>query len=599
MRVAPPSSAALLLAALIPGCREEVPSPEMADTASPAPDAAMAQVAEAPPAARPRTALVGATVFDGTGSDPIADAVVLLEKDRIAKVGPKAEIEIPADAFVVDVGGKWIVPGLVDSHIHFFQSGGAYTRPDILDLRAVRAYEDERQAIKDDLPDLLRRTLRSGITAVVDMGGPLWNFEAREQAQKTVYAPRVAVAGPLISTVSRPQLEAGDPPIIRAESPDAARELVREQLEKKPDLIKVWFIVMPDQKMDATVKMLRAVVDESHRAGVRVAVHATEVESARAAVTAGAEILVHSIHDAVVDDALVAQMKERGTILVPTLAVMEGYAEVLGNSADLTEFERRFGDPAVIASFDEVPAAPPQAEERITRLRERTPIMVENLKKLFAAGVHIAAGTDAGNIGTLHGVSFHHELDHMVKAGLTPRDVLLSATRDAARVFAKEPESGTLEEGKLADLLVLDADPLADISALQRIHRIVKGGAVMEPDRIHVPNPAWVVQQQVNAYNARDIERFIATFAEDAVVRRFPEGEERMRGHAGLRETYERLFAESPKLHCRVVNRTVQGRFVVDRELVTGLRQGPVVRAVAVYEVEDGLIQNLWFLPRE
>ena len=176
-----------------------------------------------------QTAYVGATLFDGTGADPIEDAVVVVMGDRILDVGRRAEIDIPDYLEVVEADGKWIVPGLIDAHIHFFQSGGLYTRPDVIDLREWRSYETEMAAIDADLEETFRRYLASGVTSVVDVGGGYWNFEVREKANQQLYAPRTAVAGPLVSTVSRPQMDIGDPPIIEVESPEAARELVRQQ----------------------------------------------------------------------------------------------------------------------------------------------------------------------------------------------------------------------------------------------------------------------------------------------------------------------------------------------------------------------------------
>ena len=116
---------------------------------------------------------------------------------------------------------------------------------------------------------------------------------------------------------------------------------------------------------------------------------------------------------------------------------------------------------------------------RVEKLRSRAPQMAANLRAVHEAGIPVAAGTDAGNIGTLHGPSMHRELELMVQAGLTPRQVLVAATRDAARVFAADPQLGTLEPGKLADLLVLDADPLEDVANLQRIHRVVARGILL------------------------------------------------------------------------------------------------------------------------
>jgi imidazolonepropionase-like amidohydrolase len=547
---------------------------------------------------------VGATLFDATGSDPVADAVVILEHDRIKAVGGRGEVEVPAGARVLDLEGKWIVPGLVDAHIHFFQSSGLYTRPDIVDLRRIRPYESEVEGIEAGLELTFRRYLACGVTAVVDMGGPFWNFEVRDRARDTLMAPRVAVSGPLVSTVSRPQMDIGDPPIIRAGSAQEARQLVRTQLERKPDLVKIWFIVTEERGLDETREIARAAIEEAHAGGVRVAVHATELETARAAVDAGADVLVHSVHDAKVDAKLVQALIERSVIYIPTLAVMEGYAEVLGMAVEMTDLESRFGDPRAIASWrDFAHVAGPEdlerSESRKKRFESRAPVMNENLAALHEAGVTVAAGTDAGNVGTLHGPSFLYELSLMNQAGMSARDVVLSATRDAARVFSEKPRFGTIEPGKLGDLLVLDGDPLEDLANLERVHLVIKGGVVLEPAAILAPNPGHVVQKQVEAYNARDIDLFLSYYSDDAVLGRHPEGEVVARGLVAMRNTYTKLFEASPELECIVLERIVSGDMVVDHELVRGIRGNPETRAVAIYHVKEGLIRRVWFLPRE
>src|SRR5258707_10052034 len=147
----------------------------------------------------------------------------------------------------------------------------------------------------------------------------------RKIANATAKAPRVAAAGPLVSSVSRPQLDLGDPPIVKIDNPDQAREFVRKLAPNNPDFVKIWYIVDKDHPVDSFRPIVRATVDESHARNLRVAVHATELETARAAVEEGADILVHSVIDKPVDEAFVKLLKDRHTILCPTLVVFERY----------------------------------------------------------------------------------------------------------------------------------------------------------------------------------------------------------------------------------------------------------------------------------
>jgi len=236
--------------------------------------------------------------------------------------------------------------------------------------------------------------------------------------------------------------------------------------------------------------------------------------------------------------------------------------------------------------------------EKPPKLEEPT-VALENLARVHQAGVIVAAGTDAGNIGTLHGPAIHRELELMVEAGLTPREALVAATSKAALVFAAKPDFGTVEAGKLADFLILDADPLADVGNLQLIHRVVKGGEALDPQSVLPPSPETVVQRQVEAYNARDIEAFLSFYAEDVVIRTLPSGEVSWDGREAMRSRYAELFADNPELECTIIKRIVHGNWVVDHEFVTGVSDRPRIRAVATYELRDGLIQNVWFLPLE
>ena len=293
--------------------------------------------------------------------------------------------------------------------------------------------------------------------------------------------------GPLIATYMPPELKTGDPPVIEVNSPQEARAVVKRELAYQPDLIKIWFIPRSDQDLASQTEWVRAAIEESHAAGVRVAVHATQLEVARAAVHAGADILAHSVDDSLVDDDFIALLRKRKVVYVTTLIVNEGYREVLGQKVQLTDIERRLGDPEVMATFadlDRLPAWKTPFWARWSLFWPSQKIMFSNLKRLQQSGVTIAAGTDAGNIGTLHGPALHREFELMAEAGLSPQEILTAATRGGARVMGRESELGTLEKGKLADLLLLDADPLTDITHLRRIDRVVKGGVVLDPEAL-------------------------------------------------------------------------------------------------------------------
>jgi imidazolonepropionase-like amidohydrolase len=429
-------------------------------------------------------AIVGATLIDGTGAPARPDSVIVVRGDRIQAAGSRAEVPIPKGVRIIDGRGRWVMPGLVDAHVHFFQSGAAYARPDVIDLRGHRSYESEMAAVKQRLDETLARYLRCGVTSVVDAGGPMWNFEVRDHASQTPMAPRVAVAGPLVSTVARPQLDLGDPPIVRVDSPAAARALVAREAARRPDFVKVWYIQRPGDDAAAGRAILDAVVAEAGRHGLRVAVHATELAGARAAVDAGASVLVHSVFDVPVDEAFVKAVRDRGVLYVPTLFVTRGYDLVLSGRFEPTAAERRLGDPDALRSFVDLsrfpewkPAPRPQTEKRLA-------VALGNLRRLSAAGVRIAAGTDAGNIGTLHGPSIYRELRLMVEAGMTPTQVLSAATLGGARVMGREADLGTVAAGKLADLLLLDGDPASDLAVLEAPREVIKGGRAFSAEEL-------------------------------------------------------------------------------------------------------------------
>jgi imidazolonepropionase-like amidohydrolase len=442
----------------------------------------------------PITAIVGATIVrpDRDGADAIAaNTTVILEGGRIRAVGPAGATPVPAHAKVIDGKGKWVIPGLIDSHVHFFQSGNLYTRPDVADFNRWMPYGKEVARNKARLAATFKVWLASGVTSVVDVGGPFWNFEVRDAAAKSAAAPRVHVAGPLISMIDRVKLDLGDPPIIRISSPDEARALVRRELARKPDLIKVWYIHQPGDDLAAQEAIVRATADEAHKAGVRLAVHATELLVAKSALRAGADFLVHSVEDEPVDAEFLALAKRNKALYCPTLFVTAGYRLALSNTWKPTQAERERADPQILAAMHDLDRIPKEMiPERVARLMAKPPavkpseVSLKNLRTVWDAGIPVAMGTDAGNIGTLHGPSIFREMEWMTQAGLTPLQVLRSATVGGAQAMGMSREIGTVEAGKLADLVILDADPLADVANVSRIHRVIKAGRVFVPETL-------------------------------------------------------------------------------------------------------------------
>jgi imidazolonepropionase-like amidohydrolase len=443
-----------------------------------------------------KISLVGATVINPADGKVLPNATIVINGDKIEAVVIGKQ-NAAALGKQIDCAGKFILPGYIDTHIHFFQSGDLFTRPDVVDLTKVRAYADEVAWIKAHLNDAFARYLRCGITSVVDVGGPFWNFEVRKTANSTAKAPRVAVAGPLISSVSRPQLDLGDPPIVKIDNPEQARQFVRKLAAQNPDLVKIWYIVDKDHPVDSFRPIVRATVEESHAHKLRVAVHATELETARAAIEEGADILVHSVIDRPVDDGFVRLLKQKGTILCPTLVVFERYGRTFANKLNLTPEEKAWGNPEVIATLnvtkipqdqlpDRIKTALANPDAALDRIKKTYDIALKNLKTLEDAGICIAAGTDAGNIGTIHGPALFREFQLMKEAGLTPMQILQCTTANAAKLFGGDTGAhiGSIDKGNFADLVILRSNPLDDIKNASDIDRTVKNGVVYTADSI-------------------------------------------------------------------------------------------------------------------
>jgi imidazolonepropionase-like amidohydrolase len=397
-------------------------------------------------------AFTGARVIDGTDRAPIDNATIVVREGRVAAVGPAARVTVPDGAQRVALAGKTVIPGLVNAHGHVGNTVGLeqghYSADNVLrDLKTYATY---------------------GVTTVFSLGDDqAAGFKIRDaQSTPSLDHARLFVAGP----------------VLAPKSPEEARKLVGEVAGMKADIVKI----RVDDNLGTTTKMppdiYQAVIDESHKKGMRTAVHLFYLDDAKGVLDAGADFIAHSIRDKDVDDAVIAMLKRRDVCVCPTL--MREVSTFVYESTPPWFSDPLFlkrVDPQTIAQLKE-PAR--QQQMRTSKSAQRYKVALDqasrNLKKLSDAGVAIAMGTDTGPPARFQGYFELMELELMAKAGLSPKQVLASATRAAARCQKLDRDLGTLEPNKWADFVVLDADPLADISNTRKIADVYVAGNRVE-----------------------------------------------------------------------------------------------------------------------
>jgi len=392
-------------------------------------------------------AFTGARVIDGTDRTPIDNATIVVRGGKIVAVGPGASVTVPAGAERIALTGKHVIPGLVNAHGHVGNTvgmeQGKYSADNVLrDLRTYAAY---------------------GVTTVYSLGDDQEaGFKARDaQNVPTLDRARLYVAGP----------------VLAPKTPDEARKQVGEVAAMKADIVKI----RVDDNLGSTPKMApeiyKAVIDEAHKKNMRVAVHLFYLEDAKAVLDAGADFIAHSVRDVEVDDALVAMLKRRDVCYCPTL--MREVSTFVYESTPSWFSDPLFLKHADAKTLEQLKEPARQTAMKNSRSAQRYKAGLEvanrNLKKLSDAGIKIAMGTDTGPPARFQGYFELMELEMMAKAGLTPKQVLASATRDAARC-QKLNDVGTLEANKWADFVVLDADPLANISNTRKISAVYIAG---------------------------------------------------------------------------------------------------------------------------
>jgi imidazolonepropionase-like amidohydrolase len=440
------------------------------------------------------TVLKGATMYDGNGN--ITQNSIIVIKDGILQSIGSEGLEIPSNSNEIDLTGKFITPGLVDAHVHFSQTGFYDGRPDALDLRDTINFIGLQSYLKENPERYYEAYLRSGVTAVYDVGGFEWSIELQKDAENNLNAPHVAAAGPLLSPVSDENLATANTPdqkqLINLSSPDFGRKKVKEHTVLGSTGIKIWQIALNDTTF---MKSLKAVADEVAIQGNSLIVHATNLDQAKEALKLGAKVLVHSVDDQLVDEEFIKLAKESDAIYCPTIIVMRGYYNAFkslkGNfelldpnnvvdseTKNLLQASNRF--------FKYLPN-PEEYEDQLLRLEQYVlrleKIMNENLMLVYKAGIPIAVSTDAGNPGTLHGISIFDEMEAMQRAGVLPGDIIVMATKNGAATMGRLTDFGTLSLGKMADLIILDRDPSGDIANMRSITHVMKGGLLREVDK--------------------------------------------------------------------------------------------------------------------
>jgi imidazolonepropionase-like amidohydrolase len=554
-----------------------------------------------------QTYIVNTNVLDVEGKKLLTEQTVVIKNDKIITVTNNKKIKIPPNASIIDGKGKFLIPGFVDAHVHFFQSGGLYTRPDVIDLREYKPHEQEIAWSHENMEDLLRRYIKTGITTVIDVGSSINFLIQRDLFKNTNYAPLIYMTGPLLTTWEPEVYKnlGNDEPFYEMKSENDAREYVKKQLPFKPDFIKIWYIV-PDRNTEQgarkSLPLVQAVIDESHKHNLKVAVHATERITAQLAVENGCDFLVHGIDDEIVNDEFLQLLKKKNIILCPTLSVGPNYSEILGQEYQLSYKDYTEANPNTTGSLFDLKHIQDTSmindykkNVRNHKANNKTSdsILRINLKKMSDAGVLIATGTDAGNIGTLHASSYFEELQHMKSAGMSLWQIVQSSTINGAKILGKEKLFGSIKPGKLANMVLLDANPLDSIMNWEKIELIFNRGLVLRPDSIVKETPVALVQRQLNAYNGHNLEAFLEPYDENVQVFTFPDTL-LMHGKEQMRKAYQ-FITLLPELHCEIQKRIIRDNVIIDYEKITGAKKHPI-EAIAIYIIEKNKIRKVYFI---
>ncbi len=398
-------------------------------------------------------AFTGARIIDGAGST-IDDGVLVIRDGRVAAIGPSDAVAVPSDAERIDVSGRTIMPGLINTHGHVGATRGLESSPDLY--------------TRDNLVRQLELYARYGVTTVFSLGGDdQAGLDLRDEQDLMIDRARLFVAGP----------------VVTAETAEAARTAVDAVAEMGADIVKI----RVDDNLGSTTKMpedaWRAVIERAHHHGLRVAAHIFYLADAKQLVEANVDFLAHSVRDADVDQELIDLMVEHDVCLSPTL-LREVSTFVYESRPDFFDdpFFLRDVDAGVLAGLEDPERqARVQNSESAQGYKAALDVAMRNVKALADGGVRLAFGTDTGPVGRFQGYFEQLELERMVDAGLTPAQAIASATADAAACMDVGDDLGTLAMGMWADFVVLGANPLDDILNSRSVESVWIAGNQVPP----------------------------------------------------------------------------------------------------------------------
>ncbi|MPZ19190.1 MAG: amidohydrolase family protein [Luteitalea sp.] len=415
-------------------------------------------------------AIVGAQIVDGSGNEPF-EGTILVRDGRIAQASP--DVEVPDGVRVIDGRGKTVLPGLFDLHVHLFGRGVG--------------------RLTTDLSKHLAAYLYCGVTTIAELGTSPTHFAAVRDllASADVHGPRVALAARL-AVPGGHGTEGGWPSAHtqRVSTPEEAQAAVDRVARFRPDLLKVFadgwrYGTNPDlASMD--LDTLEALTYQGRKHGLRVLTHTVTAQGARVAADAGVAVIGHGIGDEVADTRLANGLRQRNMTYAPTLSVYElrsrdRWTQLLWHLVEPATRERLESTATNLASGQGNGAPSPAGNAAELAPREkRWQVLIDNVAKLREQGVRFAVGTDAGVGGTPHGWSTLHEVQLLVEGGLTPLEALTAATGNSAWALGVEHDRGFISSGKRADLLLVDGDPVADITAIEQIAQVFLDGQAVD-----------------------------------------------------------------------------------------------------------------------